>query len=327
MAKGLPRRLRAAICVVVHSAPDMPSALPELLSRGGPLPARHAEDRERVRHGHIYIAPPDHHLLLGDRLLRVTQGPRENGFRPAVDPLFRTAAQHHGSRVVGIVLSGALDDGTRGLQQIKRAGGVAIVQHVEDAAVSGMPLSAIRNVEVDYILPAAEIAAVVTRLATEPVAPSRPAARSKRRGASPDVAEKGRRHLAQQEPRGTLVPFTCPECGGSLWLSDRDGVTTFRCHVGHDYSAESLGAGINERLEQALWTALRTLEESAALQQQLARRARDHGLRGLAAGHDARAGEAARRAAVIKRELTSTAWVRGRRLAPRRRRRAGEERG
>jgi two-component system chemotaxis response regulator CheB len=145
-----------------------------LLNKLDTLPSSHAVDQQRFQRGHIYVAPPDRHLLLSDGTMRVTLGPRENGFRPAVDPLFRTAAEHHGARVIGVILSGALDDGTRGLQAVKRAGGVAIVQDIEDATVRNMPLSAIRNVEVDHIAHAAAIAALIQQgvAAEAPFAPA-----------------------------------------------------------------------------------------------------------------------------------------------------------
>jgi two-component system chemotaxis response regulator CheB len=158
---GLPKRLPATVFVVVHRPSLSPSRLPELLNKLDTLPSSHAVDQQRFERGHIYVAPPDRHLLLSNGTMRVTLGPRENGFRPAVDPLFRTAAEHHGARVVGVILSGALDDGTRGLQAVKHAGGIAIVQDIEEASVRNMPLSAIRNVEVDHIAPAAAIAALI----------------------------------------------------------------------------------------------------------------------------------------------------------------------
>jgi len=171
---GLPKRLPATLFVVVHRPSASPSRLPELLNKLDTLPSSHAVDQQRFQPGHIYVAPPDRHLLLSDGTMRVTLGPREHGFRPAVDPLFRTAAEHHGARVIGVILSGALDDGTRGLQAVKRAGGVAIVQDIEDATVRNMPLSAIRNVQVDHIAHAAAIAALIQQgvAAEAPFAPA-----------------------------------------------------------------------------------------------------------------------------------------------------------
>src|SRR5215831_17875240 len=169
LASGLPRRLPAAIFLAVHSSPESPGMLAQMVSRAGPLPAEYAVDGEEVRHGRFYVAPPDRHLLVDDGRICVTRGPHENGFRPAVDPLFRTAARTNGARVVGIILSGGLDDGTRGLAEVKRHGGVAIVQHADDATVPQMPISALQHVDVDHVLTVREMPAVITRLATEPL--------------------------------------------------------------------------------------------------------------------------------------------------------------
>jgi two-component system chemotaxis response regulator CheB len=189
----LPRTLEATLFVVVHSSAESPGMLPDLLSSVGALETTYAEHGERFERGRIYVAPPDRHLLLRDGVMHVSRGPRENGFRPAVDPLFRTAATEHGSRVVGIVLSGGLDDGTHGLRDIKRHGGVAVAQHVEEATIPNMPLSAIQNVEVDYIVRAAEMGPLITRLASERLPMNR------RRG-------KGRKAPAPSSPSSSCRP-------------------------------------------------------------------------------------------------------------------------
>src|SRR5262245_6081319 len=303
VAGGLPRNLRATVFVVVHSSPEAPSLLPELLSKAGYLPAQHAVHGERFRRGRIYVAPPDRHLLLSDGTMQVTLGPRENGFRPAVDPLFRTAAAEHGPRVVGIVLSGALDDGTRGLKDIKREGGIAIAQHIEEATIPQMPLSAIQNVEIDHILPAADMPSVITRLANERLGVKMTA--THRKSGKRDVAQHGTRRLEEPGMRGPPSPFTCPECGGTLW-EKRDGkLSVFQCHVGHGYTADALGASLDERVETAMWTALRTLEENVALQHRLAQRASGLGLSALAASHTEKARLASERAASLQTVLTN----------------------
>jgi two-component system chemotaxis response regulator CheB len=297
----LPGNLNAALFVVVHSSAEKPGFLSDVLGKAGSLPTSYAVHGERFRRGHIYVAPPDRHLLLRDGVMHVSRGPRENGFRPAVDPLFRTAAEQHGRRVIGIVLSGGLDDGTHGLQLIKRNGGVAIVQHVEDATIPNMPLSAIQNVEVDHIVPAAEMGPLITRLSSEQLAMNR----RKAKPGKDDIAEHGSRQL-QQDGTGPPTPFTCPECGGALWAC-RDGrMDLYHCHVGHAFSADSLGNGLDGRLETALWTAFRTLEESAAFHRQAAERARTARLAALAQAYDQRAREAAARAAVVQSVLTNT---------------------
>jgi len=301
IARGLPVDLPAALLVVVHTSPDGSRFLPEILSRAGSLPAAYAVDGEPFRCGRFYVAQPDHHLLLDRDVMRVTRGPRENGFRPAVDSLFRTASEH-GARVIGVILSGALDDGTYGLGLIAKRGGVAIVQDADEAVIPGMPLSAIQNVPVDHILRAADIPPVIARLARERGGGGeRPMPNRREPG---DVAVHGGHGLEHEAPPGALSPFTCSECGGALWESASENILRFRCHVGHAFTAESVEAGQRNGLEVVMWTALRALEESAALQRRLAERARDRGLGGLETLHRRRAGDAEERADVIRTLLT-----------------------
>lgn len=169
LVAGLPADLPAALFVVVHIPSEATSVLPRILSRAGPLPAVHVRDGLPIQDGRIYVAPPDYHLLLRSGHVRVVRGPREHGHRPAVDPLFRSAAHYGGPRTVGVILSGVLDDGTSGLQVLKAHGGVAVVQDPDDAFYDGMPRSAVENVDVDHVLPLAEIAPVLARLAHAPV--------------------------------------------------------------------------------------------------------------------------------------------------------------
>ncbi len=171
---GLPRDLAASLFVVLHVPADGESSLPRILGYAGPLPATHAQDGERIQQGHIYIAPPDFHLLLRNGYLRIVRGPKENRHRPAVDPLFRTAARAYGTRVVGIVLSGMLDDGAAGLFAVKQRGGVAIVQDPADALFSDMPRSSMEVVDVDYCLKKDEIAPLLIRLSQEEAKPKMP---------------------------------------------------------------------------------------------------------------------------------------------------------
>lgn len=168
LVRGLPEQLPAAIFVVLHVRPDAPSLLPAILNRVGVLPAAHAVDGEPIRTGRIYVAPPGMQMCLLRHRVSVERGPRENMHRPAIDPLFRTAAQHHGSRVIGVIASGALDDGTAGLQAVKDAGGIAVVQDPADAACASMPAHAMERVVVDHCVKASELSALLGRLACEP---------------------------------------------------------------------------------------------------------------------------------------------------------------
>src|SRR5688572_11570392 len=169
LVAGLPADLPAAVFIAIHTTPTTPSLLPKILSRAGPLPAAHPRDGDGIERGRIYIPPPDHHLLLDEDRVRIVRGPKENGHRPALDPMFRTAAVRYGRRVVGVVITGMLDDGTAGLLAIKQRGGIAVVQNPNEALFPGMPLSAIQNVDVDHVLHLNEIPPLLARLAGEPV--------------------------------------------------------------------------------------------------------------------------------------------------------------
>jgi two-component system chemotaxis response regulator CheB len=164
LVSGLPRDIPAALCVVLHIGQNS-SYLPELLARAGSLPAGHAGQGEVLRPGRIYVAPPDHHLMLMDGFIRLTRGPRENWARPAIDPLFRSAADIYGPRIVGVVLTGALNDGTAGLHAVRAAGGTAVVQHPADAACADMPVSALRHAGADYCVPLRDIPQLLYEIA------------------------------------------------------------------------------------------------------------------------------------------------------------------
>jgi two-component system chemotaxis response regulator CheB len=271
--RGLPPHLPASIFVALHTAASSPGVLPQIFSRAGALKADFASTGERVRHGRIYVPRPDHHLLLRGGEIVVARGPKENGFRPAVDPLFRTASRTYGARVIGVVLSGGLDDGTQGLMEIKRRGGVAVVQDPNEADFSSMPASAVEKVNVDRVLPVEEIAAELVRWVHVPVPKGAGVMRTKKNG-RPDPAEMGEKWLAE----GLKAPpsaFTCPECGGALWEMRDNKLVRYQCHVGHRYTADGLVAAQTERVEAAMWTALRSLEESAELRRRMAERNAD----------------------------------------------------
>jgi two-component system, chemotaxis family, protein-glutamate methylesterase/glutaminase len=307
LVRDLPADLPAAVFVVVHFPEGAPSVLPRILDRSGPLKAIHPEDGDSIVNGRIYVASPNVHLLVEKGRVRLTRGPRENRHRPAVDPLFRTAAIAYGPRAVGVVLTGALDDGTAGLLAIKRRGGVAVVQDPDDALIPGMPRSALEYVDVDYCLPLDEIAPLLARIAREPAKEkgAYPVAddmefESKMAGLDPSVIDGGQ-HF------GELSAFTCPDCAGPLFEIRDGNLLRFRCRVGHAYSADGLLDEKSEALENALYVALNTLEENATMADRMAARSRGHGHVHAAARFDERAQEARRQAAVIRRVLTKGA--------------------
>lgn len=275
LMRGLPPDLPAAVFAVLHVTPAAPSALPEILSRNSALPARHAVDGEAIEYGRVYVAPPDHHLLVESERVRVVRGPKENRVRPAADPLFRSAAKFYGPRVVGVVLTGALDDGTAGLAAIKRRGGVAVVQDPEEALYSGMPRSALENVAVDHCLPLAGIAPLLGRLAMAPAQEAAAYPVSEFLEVETRIARNEEADMEDVGKLGTPSAFTCPECKGALWELNDGELLRFRCHVGHAFSIESLAADQTEQLESALWAALQSLEQNAALLRRMAARARE----------------------------------------------------
>ena len=299
----LPADFGASVFVVWHTAPSVRSVLPRLMDEHGPLPAAFAIDREPIRPRRIYVAPPDHHLLVEHGFVRVTKGPKENRFRPAVDPLFRSAAYVYGPRAIGVVLSGALDDGTAGLWTIKLRGGTAIVQEPDEAAVPGMPLNALRSVDVDYRATLSEIASLLARLTREEAqpAPVLPLEEQARTGIEIRIAGEASGLEDKVLEMGDLSPYTCPECHGVL-SRIRDGrVMRFRCHTGHAFSANSLLSSVTESVEQLLWNALRAIDETVMLLNHLGMHFRDAGEPATAAVFRRKAEEAKQRGLVIRR--------------------------
>jgi len=301
LARGLPRNVPAAICVVLHLPADSTSLLPQILGRAGVLPTSHARDGELLRHGHIYVAPPDSHLVVEPGRLRLLAGPRENGHRPSIDVLFRTAAQVYGPRVVGVVLSGTLDDGTAGLLAIKRRDGVAIVQQPADARYPGMPQSALEHVVVDQVLPVRDIPATLGRLAREPVGDVAPPSAELEEEIRAAEVDLGR--LNRGEYPGAPSVYTCPECSGSLWEIHDGELLRYRCRVGHAYTVESLLAGQAGAVEAAPWAALRALEEKASLASRLVQQSTDRGYQLAAVRFAEQEADARERAAAIRRAL------------------------
>jgi two-component system, chemotaxis family, protein-glutamate methylesterase/glutaminase len=274
LVAGLPENFPAAIFIVLHIGPQTHSVLPDILNRAGRLRAKHPVQHEPIRQGNIYIAPPDHHLIIEDSKIVLSRGPKENRHRPAVDPLFRSAARAYGRQVIGIVLTGSLDDGTVGLKTIKKAGGVAIVQDPEDAFCSDMPRSAIEHVSLDYVLTVSEMPAVLAELVAQPVAGGNGAGkRNVQVFKEIKLAEADMAAIEDQHRPGKPSQFGCPDCGGVLWQMEDEGILRFRCRVGHAYTAQSLDAQQTEAIEGALWAAIRALEENASLARAMADKA------------------------------------------------------
>ena len=329
VVKALPADFGAAVFVVLHVSPHGTSVLPDILTRRGPLPAHFPYNNERYEAGHIYVAPPDRHLLIEGDHIRVSRGPSENGSRPAIDPLFRSAARTGGGRVIAVVLSGMLDDGTSGLMAVKQLGGIAVVQEPHDALFAGMPTSAIQNVAVDYVVPANQVGPLLTRLVqnlpeTSPMnqpepplagSPDETAARSDVQHQAESITQEVRVSLmepdtsdVENKPDAAPSVYSCPECGGVLWEVKSDSMLRFRCRTGHAYSADSLLAEQTSNLEDALWSALRAIEESGSLARRLAERAHKRGF-GLSEAQFVRQAEDADQRASVIRDVLLTGQV------------------
>ena len=272
---SLPGDLDAAVAIALHTPEHSPSVLPTILARNGALDAAHPADGELLLHRRIYVAPPGRHLLIKRRTIRAVNGPHENGHRPSVDPLFRTAARAHRRRVMGVVLSGSLDDGTAGLATIKALGGAALVQDPADALFAGMPNSAIENVPVDFVGPIEAIARELVRrtellsadLLEEPVSDDDEL----------DAVEMDRGTSDPETWNAVPSQFTCPECHGSLWEVLDGKLVRYRCRTGHAFSPDTLASEQTQYIEEALFTALRALEENGALLRRLAGNATGRG--------------------------------------------------
>lgn len=287
IVRALPANLPAAVFIVLHIPAFTSSSLPEILNRNGPLRAAHAVHGETIRRGRIYIAPSDNHLMLQGEHVRVLRGPKENGHRPAVDPLFRTAARSFGPRVIGVVLTGARDCGTAGLLAIKALGGMALVQDPNEAVCPDMPRSAMQHVKVDHVVPLRDIAPLLVRLV----------------GTSANAAAV-RDIDAEAAQNAMAAEVVCPTCNGTMIESLVGSLPQYRCHTGHVFSLDSLAVEQTHAVETALWTAVRVLQESESLARRMARGASPE----LAVRFEEKAASMQQHAQTIQRMLLDGNW-------------------
>jgi len=276
LARGLPADLPAAVLVAIHRGPDGAGLLAEILDAAGPLPAAMAEEGQPLERGRIYVAPPDRHLLVGHDHVHVRRGPRENRARPAIDPLFRSAAANCSSRVIGVVLSGMQNDGSSGLLAIKRCGGLAVVQDPRDAAFPDMPRNALAYAEVDQMLPLAGIVPLLARLAVSPRPPP-PAEVPEEIRIEALIAAQELTVMPDQHRFGPLASLACPECHGTMQEIREDGLVRYRCHTGHAFTLEALRLAQGEAWERTLYAAMRAQQEQAMLCRLLAEEAHGRG--------------------------------------------------
>ena len=271
ISSHLPRFFPAPVCIVQHVG-NNPSMMPELLRYRGPNHAMHVEDGQRLTSGTLHVAPPDCHLLVdGDRLY-LTHGPKENHARPAIDPLFRTAALSWGARVIGVILTGQMDDGAAGLRAVQDCGGLTIVQDPATAVEPEMPRSALAAVQPDYCVPLSEIAPLLQRLVGTLAAPvPAPVPVPVPEQVIREVAiNKGDASMENVAAIGSPSSLTCPDCGGSLWEVKETRPLRYRCHTGHAYSSISLARAQQENSELALRNGVRALRERELLLRRVA---------------------------------------------------------
>jgi len=307
LLRRLPADFPAAILAVMHIGSHY-STLPRILQRDASMPVRHAEDGAPIEPGTVLLAPPDRHLMVEDGTTRLSSGPKENFSRPAIDPLFRTAALFYRENAIGLVLTGLLDDGTIGLQAIKAYGGIAMVQDPHEADEPAMPKSALEHVRVDACLPLDELAdrlLELVRSAPPPVEAGRQVKAIETQGwfdlrQNTDLTELGE----------IAVPssFTCPECSGSLWEVRDSNPPYFRCHTGHAYTAQGLNSAQDMAIEEAVWAAIRALHEKQMLLHRLAGQAASANRDAAVQEHVATAETVARHAEILRRVVARHDW-------------------
>jgi len=305
LVKTLPADFPAPIFVVQHLAPDSPSILPQLLSSVSALRVKHPHNGETVEPGVIYVAPPDHHLLLEDDRVLMARGPKENRFRPSIDALFRSAAYTYGPRVIGVVLTGYLDDGTSGLWSVQRMGGLTVVQAPHDAEQPSMPTNALEFVAADYVVPLAELGGLLVRLTTEPAPakPKLPADQLDLLKIELTIAKQGGGFELGIIDMGKLTPFTCPDCHGALTQLIEGKLIRYRCHTGHAYTVSALLSEVTESVESLLYQGMRGLEETKMILQNLGAQFTDNEQPEVAALFLRKADETGRQARVVHQSI------------------------
>jgi len=304
LASKFPADFPAAVFVVLHVSPHYRSQLDAVLTAAGPLPAQFATDGAEIAPGEIYIAPPDSHLLIDGNTLRLGQGARENNSRPAIDPLFRSAAMCCGYRAVGAVLTGTLGDGASGLHTLHEYGGLTVVQDPEDADFAGMPEAALTEFKPDHVSTLAGMPELFLRLLRQPAGEAVPP--------SPQLIYEvqmargqngGINSMAKLDRMGTRSLLTCPDCHGVMWEIKEGDLLRYRCHVGHAYTAEMMSLALDENLHRALDSGLRALDERVALAKKLQQQASEAGRTLLAESWGRKLAEYEEEASILRESI------------------------
>lgn len=306
IVKDLPANFNAPIFIVWHMSPDVRGVLPQVLNRITTIYAAHAYDNELIRSNRIYIASPDHHLLVEEGRVRVTHGPKENRFRPAIDPLFRSAAYAYGNRVIGVILSGALDDGTAGLWTVKQYGGITVVQNPNDAEVPSMPENAMREVKVDYVVPVSDVAGLLVKLSKEKSPANTQVMKDEKTKIEIQIAAEDNGLKLGVPELGELSPFSCPECHGVLSKLKDGALARYRCHTGHAYSVDTLLASISEKIEDEMYSTIRSIDEVIMLLNHIGDHYAGANHSKLAALYFKKAKEAEARASLVRKAVLSS---------------------
>jgi len=305
LAREFSRDFPASVLVVIHLSSQFRSALDAVLTQAGPLPASFAVDGEKLEKSHIYIAPTERHMIVvDDGHLRLGSGPRENNSRPALDPMFRSAALCCGPRSVGAVLTGTLGDGAAGLQALKQSGGVTVVQDPSDAAFAEMPTTALIRSQPDHVVSLAGMPGLFEKLVREPAGEAVKAASSLQYEVN--VAIGGRGSMNEMDQIGHRSVLACPDCHGIMWEINEGELVRYRCHVGHAYSAEIMSLALDENLKRAFGSALRALEERVALARKLQAQASESGRTLIADSWATKAVEFEAEARVIRDSIRRT---------------------
>lgn len=301
----LPDDFLGTLFIVLHISPEHRSVLPQILARFCPLPVVQATDFEAIQPSRIYVAPSDHHLIVEQGHVRVTRGPKENRFRPSVDVLFRSAARAYGQRVIGVILTGALDDGAAGLEAVKERGGIAVVQDPFDALYPSMPIQAMKAVAVDHCVPITELGSLLVSLANEAILEEEVFPVSKQMEIEVGIALEDNALEHGIMKLGEPSPYSCPECHGVLLRLKQGKLIRFRCHTGHAYSPNSLLVEVTKSIEDALWSTLRGIEESEMLMSHIAQHLHEANDGDTAELFLQKANDAKRRADLVRQAVMS----------------------
>jgi len=307
LVAALPADLPAAVLIVLHVGPS--SILADILARAGSIDVVSATSGADLENGRVYVAPPGFHLLVHDGHILLRRGPRENLARSSIDPLFRSAACSHGARVIGVILTGILSDGTAGLRAVKDCGGLTVIQHPDDAAVPDMVLGALRHVDIDHCVTVAEMPPLLARLAAgeageTPPIPSRICLEAA-------IAAREHGNMDTEDRLGDLSVFVCPECHGPLWEIEDGPMIRYRCHTGHAFTADIMMEAQSQEAEQILWSLLRAHQQRAELARRLADRERTRNQPELAAKFADRAKEYHSDAKLVEQIIESRQLGRG----------------